>query len=76
LYLHVVNTSIDNAAEVSLDLGGTTPKTVHAHRINPALDTAIDSTALEVFAVSSSAEANVAKLHVPKASVTAYEIAL
>ena len=76
LYLHVVNTSLDNAAEVSLDLGGTTPKTVRAHRINPALDTAIDSTALEVFAISSSAEANVAKLHVPKASVTAYEIAL
>ncbi|RYE44509.1 MAG: alpha-L-arabinofuranosidase [Hyphomicrobiales bacterium] len=76
LYVHVVNTSLDSTAEVTLDLSGATPKAVRAHRINPELSTAIDSTALDVFAVTTTTEPAAGKLHVPKASVTAYEIEL
>lgn len=76
LYLHVVNTSLDSSADVSLDLGGASIRSVRSHRINPDIDVGIDSTALDVFAVTSSDEAGSGSLHVPKASVTAYEIAL
>ena len=70
----MVNTSLEHAADVTLDLGGVTPKAVRAHRVNPELDTAIDSTALDVFAVTTTLEPGAGQLHVPKASVTAYEI--
>jgi len=76
LYVHVVNTSLDHAADVTLDMGGASPKSVRAHRINPELDTAIDSTALDVFAVTTTTEPATGALRVPKASVTAYEIQL
>jgi len=66
LYLHVVNTSLDHAAEMTPYLGGMTLKAVRAHRINPELDTTIDSTALDVFAVTTTLEPGAGQLHVPR----------
>lgn len=74
LYVHVVNTSLDGPADVTLDFGGGAAKSIRAHRINPDIDTGIDSTALDVFAVTTTTEPATGKLRVPKASVTAYEI--
>lgn len=76
LYLHVVNTSLDSASDITLDLAGRTARSIRAHRINPDIDTGIDSTALDAFAVTTTSELTTGKLRVPEASVTAYEIEL
>lgn len=76
LYLHVVNTSLHAGADLTLDLGQVSPQSIRSHRINPDIDVGIDSTALDVFAVAVNAEPTSGSLHVPRASVTAYEIEL
>ena len=76
LYVHVVNTSLDSAADVTLDLGGQAANSILAHRINPAIDAGIDSTSLDVFSVTTTKEPSTGTLRVPQASVTAYEIQL
>ncbi len=76
LFVHVVNTSLDDDARLDLDLAGATVGKVRSHRIGPGLDVGIDSTALDVFAVHHRDEAGVSALHVPKASVLVYELEL
>jgi len=75
VYVHVVNTDLDSDATIDIDVGGAA-RSVTCHRINPSIDTGIDSTALDVFRVGESSEAGLSGLKVPRASVSAYEIVL
>lgn len=75
VFIHVVNTDIENDTTIDIDVGGAA-SLVTCHRINPSLDTGIDSTGLDVFNVAQSRESGLVGLKLPKASVSAYEIAL
>jgi alpha-N-arabinofuranosidase len=75
VFVHVVNTDLDGDATIDIDVGGSA-QSITCHRINPSVDTGIDSTALDVFKVTTSSEGGLTGLKVPRASVSAYEIAL
>jgi hypothetical protein len=75
VFVHVVNTDLDGDTTIDIDAGGAASSVI-CHRINPSLDTGIDSTALDVFKVAETREAGLTGLTVPRASVSAYEIAL
>ncbi|GLQ56881.1 alpha-L-arabinofuranosidase C-terminal domain-containing protein [Devosia nitrariae] len=76
VYLHVVNTDLDN--EVRFDLSVKDRKVVSGRQltINPGLDAAIDSTALDVFTPSDTKLADVEHIVIPKAAVSVLELAL
>ena len=73
VYIHVVNTSLTSDEKVTFDLGDAVASAISWHRINPEVDSGIDSTALGVFAVAEGTEASTSVI-VPKASVTVYEL--
>jgi alpha-L-arabinofuranosidase len=75
VYVHVVNTDIAGDTSIDIDVGSAA-KSVVCHRINPPLDAGIDSTALDVFAVTETRESGLTGLSVPRGSVSAYEITL
>lgn len=75
VFVHVVNTDLESDARIDIDVG-VAAASVRCHRIAPTINTAIDSTALDVFRVSDATEAGLTGLVVPPASVSAYEIAL
>ncbi|HEY4201139.1 MAG TPA: hypothetical protein VGM83_11300 [Devosiaceae bacterium] len=77
VYVHVTNTDIEKDTTIDIDLGGARVKGTACHRIAPPrLDDAIDSTNLDVFAVTESAVPGLTGIAIPKASVSAYVIEL
>ena len=77
VYIHVTNTDIVHDAAIDIDLGGARARGITCHRIAPdALDAAIDSTNLDVFAVAQSAVPSLTGIAIPKASVSAFVIEL
>jgi alpha-L-arabinofuranosidase len=77
IFVHATNLDINKEARIDIDLGGVRAGRITCHRIAPPrLDDAIDSTNLDVFAVSETSIANLAGLTLPAASVSAFEIEL
>jgi alpha-L-arabinofuranosidase len=78
LYLHVVNTDLQSAANAEITLTGIQPSSASAYQIAPDdLSTAIDTTALNVFDVeecSVPVENGTIVWRFPKASVTALQV--
>jgi len=74
IFVHLVNTDLENSHSVELDLGDAKPVAIVSHSIAQELDAGIDTTALDVFAVTERPHTSLAGLSVPKASVMALEI--
>jgi alpha-L-arabinofuranosidase len=80
LYLHVVNADLEHATKAEISVTGASPSSAFAHEIAPTdLNTAIDTTSLDVFDVAQhtiSVDRGTIVWSFPKASVTSLEIQL
>ncbi len=77
VYVHATNLDIRNDATLAIELDGARIARTTCHRIAPdALDAAIDTTNLDVFAVEQVPVEDASHIAVPKASVNAFVIEL
>ena len=76
LYLHVVNTDLSSDIYVDLRIIGGTTSAGRQTTIAPALNAAIDSTALDVFMPKQTNLTDLSRVLIPKASVSIIELSL
>ena len=76
LFLHLVNTSLEDEYRLDLDLSGTRAAAGRHLRINPGLYAAIDSTCLDIFDPQSEPLTDPRRIVLPKASVSIVELDL
>jgi len=76
VYLHAVNTDLENEVRLDLSVTGQNVRSGRQLTINPELDAAIDSTALDVFTPNETKLTDVTRVVVPKAAVSVFELEL